>query len=134
MPVKLKPGEKFGKPGKRKRCGGDTAKLDVARGDDTIMNFGFNDGTDIFSGGISTSVDARCANSRVVEITHSSGTPQYEATADNLGGFSFSAGPARPSGNYRAFIPSRAIFESIGQGNMFVSACRRYLSTPIAVP
>jgi hypothetical protein len=134
VPVKLKPGEKFGKPSKRKRCGGDTATLDVARGDDEIVNFAFDDGTDLFSGGISTSVDARCANGRAVQITHSGGTPQYEATADNLGDFSFSAGPTRPSGNYTAFIPSRAIFESTGQGNMFVSACRSDFSPAIAVP
>jgi hypothetical protein len=98
------------------------------------VNFAFNDETDVFSGGISSSVDARCLNGRVVQITHSSGTPQYEATADHLGDFSFPAGISRPSGNYTASISSRAIFEPTGQGNGFVSACRRDFSPAIAVP
>lgn len=134
VPVKLKPGEKFGKPGHRKRCGGDTAELEVGRGNDEFVDFGFNDETDTFSGGLSSSADARCINSRVVRITHSTGTPQYEVTADNLGGFTFPAGPSRPAGNYTAFIPSRAIFEQTGQGNGFVSACRSRFSPAIAVP
>jgi len=118
-------GPKFGKQGRKKRCGGAKGTVDFTYGTTDIDTIEFNDATNTFSGTLSSGI-ASCSNSAPLELSHRGiESDQYvfdRSLTSGSGSFSVEYGSEPEPGLWGVF-PTSFISESTLGSNASVTLC-----------
>jgi len=119
-------GPKFGRQGRKKRCGGATGTVDLTYGSTEVGTIEFNDSTNVFSGTLSWEVVA-CSNNAPLELAYKgAGMSEYvldRTFTSGNGSFSVPYGAEPDPGLWAVFPTSFIGASTFGSAHASLTYC-----------